>query len=209
MIALLTTALLMAPRYKELFFMIDTCQANTMYSRFHSPNILATGSSSKGENSYSHHADNDIGVAVIDRFTHTVLNYLEGINKTSTATMQDLFDTYDFVEFKSNAGIRTDLFGRTQDMREVRLTEFFGGVSEVELEDGGDASQQYTTPVSAEAEPAKSGISRSSKRRRKVISSDEEAIVGPRLENASVWLKSIAVVAVGHVLLVGIAMYHK
>lgn len=33
--------------------MIDTCQANTMYSKFYSPNILATGSSELGENSYS------------------------------------------------------------------------------------------------------------------------------------------------------------
>lgn len=40
-------------RYNEIFFMIDTCQANTMYSKFYSPNILATGSSEKDENSYS------------------------------------------------------------------------------------------------------------------------------------------------------------
>ena len=66
--------------------MIDTCQANSMFSKFYSPNILATGSSQVGENSYSvspslHHQvllivqyanDNDIGVAVIDSFTHYI-----------------------------------------------------------------------------------------------------------------------------------------
>lgn len=40
-------------RYKEMLFMIDTCQANTMYSRINSPNIIASGCSEKGENSYS------------------------------------------------------------------------------------------------------------------------------------------------------------
>lgn len=40
-------------RYNEIFFMIDTCQANTMYSKFYSPNIIATGSSRLGESSYS------------------------------------------------------------------------------------------------------------------------------------------------------------
>lgn len=40
-------------RYNEIFFMIDTCQANTMFSKFYSPNILATGSSEIRENSYS------------------------------------------------------------------------------------------------------------------------------------------------------------
>lgn len=40
-------------RYNEIFFMIDTCQATTMYSKFYSPNILATASSQLAENSYS------------------------------------------------------------------------------------------------------------------------------------------------------------
>lgn len=33
--------------------MIDTCQANSMYSQFYSPNIIASGSSEIGENSLS------------------------------------------------------------------------------------------------------------------------------------------------------------
>lgn len=40
-------------RYNRLLFMIDTCQANTMYSQFYSPNIIATGSSELAENSLS------------------------------------------------------------------------------------------------------------------------------------------------------------
>lgn len=44
-------------RYNEIFFMTDTCQANTLYTKFRSPNILATGSSEKGENSYSVNPD--------------------------------------------------------------------------------------------------------------------------------------------------------
>ncbi|SPO29080.1 related to GPI8 - GPI-anchor transamidase [Ustilago trichophora] len=59
-------------RYHELFFMVDTCQANTLYTRIYSPNVLATGSSAKGQNSYSHGADYDLGVAMIDRFTNFV-----------------------------------------------------------------------------------------------------------------------------------------
>lgn len=42
-----------ARRYNEIFFMVDTCQANTLYSQFYSPNILAAGSSKKDQNSYS------------------------------------------------------------------------------------------------------------------------------------------------------------
>lgn len=124
-------------RYNEIFFMIDTCQANSMYERFYSPNILAIGSSKVDESSYSHHSDLDIGVAVIDRFTYYTLDFLEKIDKNSTATMDKLFDEYSFENIHSTPGIRTDLFKR--DVKDVRLTDFFGNVQNVvvdEIDDG-------------------------------------------------------------------------
>ncbi|KAK9249520.1 peptidase C13 family-domain-containing protein [Lipomyces tetrasporus] len=125
-------------RYHEIFFMIDTCQANTMYSKFYSPNILAVGSSELNESSYSHHADSDVGVAVIDRFTYYNLEFLEKVDKGSELTMKDLFDSYDPDKIHSNAGVRTDLYDR--NMSEVHITDFFGNVQAVEIDedDGND-----------------------------------------------------------------------
>jgi len=40
-------------RYHEIFFMIDTCQAASLYEKFYSPNILAVASSLVGEDSLS------------------------------------------------------------------------------------------------------------------------------------------------------------
>ena len=40
-------------RYHEIFFMVDTCQAQSMHQEFYSPNILAVGSSKVGEDSLS------------------------------------------------------------------------------------------------------------------------------------------------------------
>ncbi|SDA03713.1 BZ3500_MvSof-1268-A1-R1_Chr11-1g03153 [Microbotryum saponariae] len=149
-------------RYHEILFMVDTCQANTLYTKFYSPNIIATGSSAKGENSYSHHADNDIGVAVTDRYTHHVLNYLEGINKTSNATLQDLVSSppppppprrhlprtaetdstpplplptkFDTFSFEK---FESNAGIRTdlypRPVDQVLLTDFFGGVAQVEI----------------------------------------------------------------------------
>ncbi|KAH9042664.1 peptidase C13 family-domain-containing protein [Lactarius pseudohatsudake] len=118
-------------RYNEIFFMIDTCQANTMYSKFYSPNILATGSSQIGENSYSYENDEDVGVSVIDSYTHFVLEYLEGINKTGTTSMKDLFDNYDPVAIRSHPGVRSDLFHRP--LEQTLITDFFGGVAHAEV----------------------------------------------------------------------------
>jgi phosphatidylinositol glycan class K len=56
---------------------------------------------------------------------------MERINKTSTTTMQDLFDSYDPAAIHSTPGVRTDLYHRQLDS--VRITDFFGGVAQVEL----------------------------------------------------------------------------
>lgn len=124
-------------RYNELLFMIDTCQANTMYSKFYSPNIIATGSSEIDESSYSHHADWDVGVAVIDRWTYFVLEFLETqvLDQNSKKTLGDLFNSYDFEKVKSHAGLRWDLFpGGEVAGRERLILDFFGNVQNVEID---------------------------------------------------------------------------
>jgi len=120
-----------------MLFMIDTCQANTMYSKFYSPNILATGSSEIDQSSYSHHADNDVGVAVIDRYTYYNLEFLETQvrDPTSKLTMGDLFDSYDEEKIHSHPGIRYDLFaGGEEAARNRKVMDFFGNVQNVEVE---------------------------------------------------------------------------
>jgi GPI-anchor transamidase subunit K len=117
--------------------MIDTCQANTMYSKFYSPNIIATGSSEIDQSSYSHHADNDVGVAVIDRYTYYNLDFLETEVRepSSKKTLGDLFDSYDDAKIHSHPGIRYDLFpGGEQGARERLLMDFFGNVQNVEVD---------------------------------------------------------------------------
>jgi len=124
-------------RYHEILFMIDTCQANTMYSKLYSPNIIATGSSELDQSSYSHHADNDVGVAVIDRYTYYNLEFLEAeVRDTSSKkTVGDLFDSYSYEKIHSHAGVRYDLFrGGAEAARSRLLTDFFGNVQNVEID---------------------------------------------------------------------------
>lgn len=120
-------------RYNEIFFMIDTCQANSMYSKFYSPNILSVGSSEIDESSYSHHSDLDLGVAVIDRFTYYTLDYLEKIEKNSSSTISDLFKVFTFENIHSHVGVDSHLFPRNVD--NVKLTDFFGNIQNVIVDD--------------------------------------------------------------------------
>lgn len=107
--------------------MVDTCQANTLFKQFYSPNIVAIGSSEKGENSYSHHIDPQLGLSVIDRFTYYTLEFMEqNVAADSNATLKDLviivieilileFVSFNPVKLNSHPGWRTDLYRRPID----------------------------------------------------------------------------------------------
>ncbi|KAJ1278561.1 hypothetical protein BS78_04G089000 [Paspalum vaginatum] len=113
-------------RFKELLIMVDTCQAATLFSQLQSPGVLAIGSSMKGENSYSHHLDSDIGVSVVDRFTYYTLAFFEKLNMYSNASLNSLFNSYNPSMLLSTAYYRKDLYERP--LNEVPVTNFFGSV---------------------------------------------------------------------------------
>jgi phosphatidylinositol glycan class K len=111
-----------------------------MYSKFYSPNIIATGSSAIDQSSYSHHADNDVGVAVIDRWTYYILEFLETqvLDQNSKKTLGDLFDSYDESKIHSQPGLLWDLYqGGEQRGRERLVMDFFGNVQNVEVDGRG------------------------------------------------------------------------
>ncbi|XP_033643657.1 GPI-anchor transamidase-like isoform X1 [Asterias rubens] len=118
-------------RYHEVLYIIDTCQAVSMFQLFYSPNILSVGSSQVGEDSLSHHVDPAIGVYVIDRYTYYALEFLEKVSPNSKKSMADFFQVCPQQVCRSTPGIRTDLFRR--DIKTVPITDFFGSVRNVEL----------------------------------------------------------------------------
>jgi len=116
-------------RYNEMFFMIDTCQAASMFDKFYSPNILAVASSLVGEDSLSHHVDPAIGVYIIDRYTYYALAFLERVQPNSTKTMSEFLAVCPKRVCISTVGVRTDLFKRNTS--HVPITDFFGAVRQV------------------------------------------------------------------------------
>jgi len=119
-------------RYNELLFIIDTCQAVSMFSQFYSPNIIAIASSQVGEDSLSHHVDPAIGVYIIDRYTYYLLEFLEKIMPGSKNTMDQLFKICPKHQCISTVGISTHLFKR--DVSKTLITDFFGSVRSVDLQ---------------------------------------------------------------------------
>ncbi|KAL5067180.1 hypothetical protein RYX36_018067 [Vicia faba] len=126
-------------RFKELLVMVDTCQASTLFSQFHSPGVLAIGSSMKGQNSYSHHLDSDVGVSVVDRFTFYTLAFFERLNIYDNASLSSLFNSYNPNLLMSTAYYRMDLYQR--QLEKVHVTNFFGSVMKTIRTDSAYRSQ--------------------------------------------------------------------
>jgi len=119
-------------RFNEILFIIETCQANTLFSRFYTRNILALGCSELGENSYAHHHDPDVGIPIIDRFTYSTLEFFEEmITSDSLKTIDDWFTSLSPRALRSTPGIREDLFDKPSN--QVPLTDFFSSVTKTEI----------------------------------------------------------------------------
>ncbi|OMO72003.1 Peptidase C13, legumain [Corchorus capsularis] len=112
-------------RFKELLIMVDTCQAATLFNQLQSPGVLAIGSSMKGENSYSHHLDSDVGVSVVDRFTYYTLAFFERLNIYDKASLSSLFSSYNPNMLMSTAYYRRDLYQRRLEEEKEAKKEAF------------------------------------------------------------------------------------
>ena len=110
-------------RYNEILFIIDTCQASTMSKRWYAPNVLFMASSKFKENSYSHHNDANLGVAVIDRMSFHIIDVIKDLTPSSTKTIGEMVDRFTYSRLLSNFDMRTDLYRR--DARKVLCTVSF------------------------------------------------------------------------------------
>lgn len=116
-------------RYQKIFWVSDTCQAATLQNQFYSPNIIAMGSSSKKENSYSHHVDHALGIAVVDRFTYYAMNFLDRLTTSSTESVQNFKDWFQPKLLHSTPALRSDLFQQKPD--DVYITEFLASAGKL------------------------------------------------------------------------------
>ncbi|KAL8424357.1 hypothetical protein Efla_000814 [Eimeria flavescens] len=63
-------------RFSRLLLIAETCQASTLLSGIRTPGVLRISSSLKGESSYSYTGDREVGAALVDRWTHSALNFM-------------------------------------------------------------------------------------------------------------------------------------
>jgi len=124
-------------RYKEILLILDTCQAVTMANFITAPNIVTLASSVRGENSYAYPTVDSLGVAIADRFTHTLYSYLLANMVRSKSTvpsaprlkprlsLQDLHGAFSWQILHSTATIV--LSPDSRDSKDIMLADYFTG----------------------------------------------------------------------------------
>ena len=113
-------------RFKELIFIVDTCQAATLFEGFRTPDVVAVGSSLRSESSYSLTHDSKLGVAVIDRFTFYLLRYFE--SNGIRGSLENLFKSFQRKRLMSTAFWSSTL---SRPLNKVPASDFFGAVLDV------------------------------------------------------------------------------
>ncbi|GAX16499.1 phosphatidylinositol glycan, class K [Fistulifera solaris] len=115
-----------AKRYHEILFVADTCQAFTLGDAFISPNITVIGSSLRKESSYAHHADENLGLSVIERYTYAFHEFLRNKDNTNWGKMtlrQAMVDPFPFEQQRAHIGISDKLAVRKAD--QVVMSDFW------------------------------------------------------------------------------------
>jgi phosphatidylinositol glycan class K len=112
--------------YKEILFLADTCQAFTLGDAIRAPDITVIGSSLRGENSYAHHADPDLGLSVIERYTHLLMQILRNKRDVSQYSLQEiLVDPFEYKQQRAHVGVKQG----ARSLHEIPMSDFFVNVA--------------------------------------------------------------------------------
>ena len=124
-IANLMDKLYVEKKFAKALFIADTCQAFTLFDKVTTPNVMALGTSLIDESAYAHHSDNDLGLAVIERWTHYFIkSYKKHTNPLTTLyqTMVSPFANQRIL--MARVGIKDDTSHST--FKNTKLSDFFG-----------------------------------------------------------------------------------
>jgi phosphatidylinositol glycan class K len=119
-------------RFNEILFIADTCQAFTLgdFLSTSVPNVFFVGSSLRGENSYAHHSDPIVGLSVIERYTHAIIQFLKHVkyDLKQVSLKQGLVDHLRFEDLRAHVGYTDESCDRK--FHDIPMSDFFANVQQ-------------------------------------------------------------------------------
>jgi len=112
-------------KFGTALFIADTCQAFTLFDKITTPNVIALGTSLIDESAYAHHSDDDLGLAVIERWTHHFIENYHKRSNSRTTLQQSMVSPFDNRQvLMARVGIKDDT--SRSKFKNTKLTDFFG-----------------------------------------------------------------------------------
>ena len=111
-------------KYKEIIFVLDTCEGYTLYNHVNIPNIYFVSSSALGQKSQSYSYDENLMGPTVDKFHFLMYNMLTDIhkNKLYNTTVDQLFN-----DLKSKKKfLETEVTWDNKISRKLYVKELFG-----------------------------------------------------------------------------------
>ena len=111
-------------KYKELVFVLDTCEAYSLYDHVKVPNIYFISSSAVGQKASSYSYDENLMGPTVDKFHFLLYKSLKNIhdNRIYNTTLDKLFG-----DIKANKKfLETDVIWDNKINRVLYVNEFFG-----------------------------------------------------------------------------------
>lgn len=90
-------------RYKEVFLLADTCEAESFFDEITAPNVVWMATSTRDESAYSSSRDDHYNLYLMDNFTQQFLDFLfDEYEKWQDFKFSDFPQKYGEVDIKSN-----------------------------------------------------------------------------------------------------------
>lgn len=116
-------------RFKNLFVILDTCQASTMYEDIGVTGWAGASSSKRDQSSYALNSDPRVGTYLIDEFSHHMygfLNSLERMPGGKNATFDDMLRYIRSRKMSSDVQFDGSKYRGESSPRDIPIRDFFG-----------------------------------------------------------------------------------
>ena len=125
--------------YKEMVFLIDTCEALSLFDQVTAPNVYMIATSRHDESALASDSDPALNNYLSDNFSRDFFQFLTspiGFSRRQDFTLAEFPHEFDFHSIKSHVSLVNT--SETRELKDVQLREFIP-VSDVTMGEGIDS----------------------------------------------------------------------
>ena len=109
-------------KYKEIWMIMETCEAMSLFDEVKTPNLILFGTSPHGKSAYSDEYDQDFATNINEKWIHNFMIYLKDGRFNSQAKLIDFDKHFPLDLITSQIGFKDTLVDR--ELKDVLVHEY-------------------------------------------------------------------------------------